>query len=98
MRALGIALAVAVGAALGCSNPVDEIDEAVDCANICDRYRDCYDSDYDTAACRDRCGGLVDASRGGDPHAADDCDACLDNRACVEAAFTCGIECRGIIP
>jgi hypothetical protein len=81
----------------GCANPVEEIDESVDCADICDRYRDCYDDSYDTGACRNRCNGLVDGENG-DPHAADACDACLDERSCVESAFTCGGACAGILP
>lgn len=95
MRALLTAFALSsVAFAIGCSNPIDEIDELVDCANICDRYRDCYDESYDASACRDRCEGLTDS----DPNAADSCDACLDDRSCVEATFTCGPDCVGIIP
>ncbi|MDQ3034863.1 MAG: hypothetical protein M3Y87_20805 [Myxococcota bacterium] len=100
MRALrpGLILALfSFALALGCSNPVDEIDEEVDCANVCDRYRDCYDASYDTGACRDRCGTMTDAASG-DPHAADACDACLDDRSCIEATFTCTSECSGILP
>ncbi|WP_157069606.1 hypothetical protein [Sandaracinus amylolyticus] len=83
--------------ATACSNPVDEIDEGVDCANICDRYRDCYDEDYDTGACRDRCDDLVDGENG-DSNAADACDGCLDDRSCIDATFSCASECAGILP
>jgi hypothetical protein len=89
--------AIAMIAALsGCSNgPIAEIDEEVDCANICDRYRDCYNASYDTAACRNRCQGVVD---GGDSARADMCDACLDSSTCIGAAFGCATECQGILP
>lgn len=78
--------------AVACA-PVDEIDMAVDCANLCDRYRDCFDSDYDTGACRDRCHEMVDR----DPRVANECDTCLDSRACSES-FSCADECSGLIP
>jgi hypothetical protein len=87
-----LALTAGLGA---CANPVDEIDEEFDCNNLCNRYRDCYDANYDTGACRNRCQGVVDGS---DPNRADACDACLDPRSCLEAAFSCSTECRDILP
>lgn len=77
----------------GCANTIQEIDQAVDCNDLCNRYADCFDSEYDRAACRDRCNETVD----NDPRAANDCDTCLDDRACSES-FTCGNECFGLIP
>jgi hypothetical protein len=74
-------------------NPIDEIDMAVDCTDLCNRYRDCFDASYDTASCRDRCHDVVDR----DPDAADACDACLDARSCT-GAFACADECYGLVP
>lgn len=82
--------------ALGC-DAATEVDESVDCSDLCNRYQSCYDTNYDVAACRDRCEGLVDAD-GGRPRAANDCDTCLDDRSCVSSAFTCNTECAGLIP
>ena len=79
--------------AMGC-NPATEIDESVDCRDVCDRYRSCFNASYDTAACRNRCEGLVDAD-GGRPRAANDCDTCMDDRSCVSAVFTCQVPCAG---
>lgn len=87
-------LALTAALAVGCVNPVEEIDETVDCIDLCNRYRDCYDSAYDVDACRGRCEELAD---GADPRAANDCDTCLDGRACVES-FPCADECYGLIP
>ncbi|MGE0789350.1 MAG: hypothetical protein AB7S26_26990 [Sandaracinaceae bacterium] len=84
------------GSLVGCTNPVEEINEVADCANLCDRYRDCYDSSYDTDACRDRCNTYVDAD-GGMQYAADECDACLDAHSCAES-FACVVECSPILP
>ncbi len=83
--------------AVGCQNPITEIDESVDCMNVCDRYRSCFDSAYDTAACRNRCEGLVDAD-GGRSQAANDCDACMDENSCASAVFGCATPCAGILP
>ncbi len=80
----------------GCS-ATTEIDEEVDCRDVCNRYQSCYDSSYDTAACRDRCGALVDAV-GGDPRAANECDTCMDDRSCFSAVFNCAQPCEGILP
>ena len=83
-------------ATLGC-NPVTEIDESVDCRDVCERYRSCFNASYDTASCRNRCEGLVDAD-GGRPRAANDCDTCMDDRSCVSAVFSCQVPCAGILP
>ena len=80
-------------ASLGGAGCVQEIDQAVDCANLCGRYADCYDSSYDRGACRDRCNEFVD----NDERAANDCDTCLDDRACTES-FACSDECFGLLP
>lgn len=85
---------LALGTITGCANdPVHEIDMAVDCADVCNRYRDCFDASYDTDACRARCHDMVDH----DPNAANACDACLDGESCV-SSFTCADECQGILP
>ena len=98
MRYVSVALFLTTSLfGLGCSNPITEIDESVDCQDICDRYRSCYDADYDTGACRGRCEALVDAD-GGRPGAADDCDACMNDRDCTTTAFACSVECAGIVP
>jgi hypothetical protein len=82
-------------AGAGCANdPVHQIDMQVDCQDDCNRYRDCYDAHYDTAACQNRCHDMVDH----DPNSANACDSCLDAHSCTTAPFACGGECNGIIP
>lgn len=91
-----LAGAVWILAALsGCVNPIDEIDEEFDCANLCERYRDCFDAQYEVQTCRQRCQGVVD---GVAPGRADRCDSCLDPRSCIGAAFGCGEDCQGLLP
>ena len=53
MKIIVSAGALAFGAALffGCSS----VENAIDCNGICGRYKDCFDSTYDTGACEQRC-------------------------------------------
>ena len=91
-RALVTLFATLALGATACA-PIEEIDRTVDCNDVCNRYADCFDSGYDRASCRDRCADVVD----NDPRAANDCDTCLDGRACSES-FPCTDECFGIVP
>ena len=63
-----------------------EVDAAIDCHQICSRYSECYDTQYDVAACDTRC-----RSHSADDteyrHAANECDACIYDRACTSATF-----------
>ncbi len=77
-------------------DPLSEIDEAADCNAVCDRYKSCFDNSYNTTACYNRCQDLVDD--GGDPHAADDCDACIDDMSCASSVFNCASECSALVP
>jgi len=84
---------VFLSAASGC----DTVETAFDCNTVCNRYRDCYQSDYDVGACRSRCR----ASAEHDPNTrakADACESCLDGKSCVAATFDCTTECSGIVP
>lgn len=92
-NALGLSLLLALG--VTACNPIEEIEEEVDCNDLCNRYRTCYDEGYDVAACEDRCGEFVD---GGDPAAANSCDACLDSNSCATTPFNCAAECEGLLP
>ena len=83
--------ALLAGSALsGCK----AIDQAIDCNAICTRYSDCFDESYDVGACKNRCEDMIDSN----PHGADDCASCIDDRSCSEAIFPCADECSGIIP
>ena len=74
----------------------DEVDEAIDCSMICNRYSDCFDANYDVSACESRCENNADNTAGFDDHA-DDCENCLDDRSCT-GSFACIDECSGIVP
>lgn len=85
------ALALSLGLAA-----CDDADELFDCAQICERYADCFDADYDVGECTSRCEDNADTD---DQFAerADDCEACLDDRSCT-GSFACAAECVGIVP
>lgn len=80
-KILSLLLPLALLFGTGCIN---EVDRAVDCADICERYQDCLPGDQDEAACRSRCNERP-------PREADACDACLDASSCSG----CTVECAG---
>lgn len=73
------------------------IDAAFDCNTICTRYKDCFDGSYDVAACANRCRSKAAAT----PNyyrSVDTCEACITNRACASATFSCGGDCSEVVP
>ena len=81
--------------AASCSDAADDIDQFSDCIEICGRYQECFDEDYDTDACADRCEAM---DRRNDQTEIDQCDNCLDDRSCAESVFPCALECSDIVP
>lgn len=73
------------------------IDNAFDCNTICNRYKSCFDSNYDVAACASRCRTDSEADRDYQ-RKADTCTACIDDRSCTSATFNCASSCGTIIP
>lgn len=86
------ALIVAAFAASGCGAE-DEIAAVEDCASVCNEYSECVE-DIDVTECTDRCEDMAesDASQS----ALDQCDDCIEETSCAEAA-ACIPECP-IIP
>lgn len=101
MRTLAIlaflaSVSLSTSGCFGNDDPLSEIDEAANCNSVCDRYRDCFDSTYDTETCYDNCQAEVD--RRGDPQAANDCEACIDDMSCASTVFNCATECGALVP
>jgi hypothetical protein len=74
-----------------------DVDAAFDCQAVCKRYQQCYNADYDVAACRDRCRTAAK----NDPeikNKADTCEACIDDMSCLSATFSCAGSCGAIVP
>jgi len=74
-----------------------QVDAALDCHDICSRYASCYDTSYDVDACETRCrnASKVDATF---RRNADVCNACITDRACASATFSCANECSTVVP
>jgi hypothetical protein len=97
-RRIGAFACVTIGlcAVLACDDASDAIENTITCADVCERYRDCLDDDYDVSACTDRC--EADASSDEDKEARlEECDECIEDRSCTGAVFACAAECAGVI-
>jgi hypothetical protein len=90
------ALFLALGVA-GCSDTVDEVSNKIDCHSVCERYADCFNSDYDVDGCEDKCENSADSSEARESKL-EACDNCMDNKSCTETTFSCIDECAGIVP
>lgn len=90
------ALFMAFGAA-GCSDTIEGISNKIDCKDVCKRYADCFDADYDVEGCTDKCEDSADSSEVRETKL-EHCDDCLDSHSCTGATFSCADECVGIVP
>ena len=93
-------LVLAVAAALGAVAPAvscNSVETAFDCQDVCSRYRDCYDANYDVGACRDRCRENAEDSAAKRAKA-DACESCIGDKSCLSATFSCAGDCSSILP
>ncbi|MEO6601961.1 MAG: hypothetical protein ABIQ16_18930 [Polyangiaceae bacterium] len=77
---------------VGCS-AADPITNKFDCKDVCQRYADCFDHNYDVDACNSRC--QSDASNSDDKqNKLDDCHDCIgDASSCVADFAECSSSC-----
>ncbi len=75
----------------GCSS-----DEAIDCRQVCGRYKDCVDKNFDTTACQNRCEQRAKENRDFDDQL-EHCDKCISDRTCSEAAVSCALQCLPVL-
>jgi hypothetical protein len=78
-----------------CGDSVEKVDQFTDCMDICNRYADCIDSNYDVDKCEKRC---QDKDFKNDNSVVDRCENCLDDKSCVNSVFACTTECASIVP
>jgi len=96
MLRLGFASLIALVAAFAATAPgCSTVENAYNCQQICDRYKDCFDASYDSGACQDRCKSK--AKDDGFANKASDCQSCIDDKSCT-GSFACIAECGGIVP
>jgi hypothetical protein len=81
--------------AVGCST--DEIENRITCADVCNRYQECIDDDYDVSACVDRCEDDATANEEKERRL-EACEACIDDESCASAVFECTTECAQFVP
>jgi hypothetical protein len=89
------ALTAALGFFTGASG-CDEVETTFDCSTVCDRYRDCFDTSYNTDACQDRCEGQASVSDAFQA-AVDACEDCIGVNSCLSQTFNCP-SCDNIVP
>jgi hypothetical protein len=94
---LSVVLVSVAAMFVGCSEAVDEVTSTVKCADVCGRYKDCFDSDFDVDGCTDRCEDDADASENREQRL-EACDSCIDDKSCTDATFNCASQCAGIVP
>ena len=81
-------------AVAGCSSDnslIEEANNTVDCAQICDSYSDCV-TDIDVTECTDYCEDQADSSEATEDRV-QSCEDCLDDKSCSEAAVSCWDNC-----
>lgn len=79
----------------GCA-VVQKVDNAFDCGAICDKYKACFNGDYDTGVCAARCREKSDDADF--RRKADVCNACITERSCTSATFNCATSCASVVP
>lgn len=84
-----------VGAA--CSDATDPIVNRITCGDVCGRYKDCFDEDYDVESCTDRCENDATADEEKEEQL-ESCSACIDDESCTAAVFECTTECAAFVP
>jgi hypothetical protein len=85
--------AVLTHSALGCS---DDAKNVVSCAEVCDKYKSCIDSDYDVTSCTTQCEDRANDSEDRQDQL-DSCHSCIEDRSCTGAVFSCTAECATVI-
>src|SRR3954466_11125550 len=89
------ALAVALllgNFAVGCS----DAENVVSCADVCDKYKSCINSDYDVVSCTSNCEDTANDSADRQKQL-DSCASCIEDRSCSGAVFNCTTECASVI-
>ena len=78
--------------AVACS----DAENVVSCAQVCDKYKDCINSDYDVTSCTTNCEDTANDSANRQKQL-DSCASCIDDRSCTGAVFNCTAECATVI-
>ena len=88
---LGLALIGAVSV-VGCG----DAEQVYDCAKICDGYSDCIDDSIDKSDCVKSCKDHGDDDMDFAEQASD-CESCIDDKSCADAALSCTTKCASVV-
>jgi hypothetical protein len=81
---------------IGCSS-ADAIKNNFTCHDVCQRYADCFNANYDVSGCEDRCKNTADDSNT-KQGLLDDCHACIGDKSCVGDIASCSSTCGNFVP
>ena len=87
--ALGLLL---TNCALGCSDAKN----VISCAEVCNKYKSCINSDYDVPSCTSKCEDKANDSADRQDQL-DSCNSCIEDRSCSSAVFNCTTECATVV-
>ena len=74
----------------------DTAENALDCNAICDKYKECWNKDYDESRCRTNCRDKANSDNTFEAKV-DMCAACVEDKSCA-GTFGCVTECAPIVP
>jgi len=75
----------------------EETQNAFNCSDLCNRYRDCFNQGYDVGQCEDRCRNVANSSSANHDQA-NNCQNCLNQNSCLGAAALSCPSCSGYLP
>jgi hypothetical protein len=81
---------------IGCSS-ADAIKNNFTCHDVCQRYADCFNANYDVSGCEDRCKNTADDSNT-KQGMLDDCHDCIGDKSCVGDIASCSSTCGNFVP
>ena len=100
VRITGLALLALGGlSTVGCGDddPIDAIQNTITCHDVCQRYSDCFDKDYDVDDCTDRCENKATPDEEKEAQL-EKCNACIDDKSCTSSVFSCSTDCLDFVP
>ena len=80
-----------------CGDDPERVANRITCSDVCQRYADCFDANYDVEGCVDRCTNDATADEEKEERL-EVCQACIDERSCASAVFSCTTECTPFVP
>ncbi|HEY5960138.1 MAG TPA: hypothetical protein VIV60_26475 [Polyangiaceae bacterium] len=93
--AMILVLATLIAGVPGCKES-DKIENKITCGDVCNRYKDCFNKDYDVDKCKSSCEADANADEDKDRRL-EECNDCIDGQSCTGAAFGCATDCAGIL-